>query len=644
MKRPYWKLTFILLSLVLCFNSLFAQSRYSDSLTRILKQTTDIKQRVNTLIELSSEYIGNNRDTSLYFSRLALSEAIKNKLTEEELHARIWIGTALNNSSQLAEAKLQYDTVIHKAEAMHNLKYKAMAIAGMAWATNMRGNTDEALKQFLKALTIFESINDREYTAKTMVSIGMVYQLMGQPEKAENYLNLALKINRQLKKPNVRTDLRAIHTLANLKGMAGKYDEAIALDSTGLELCRASGNDYYLTSFYDNIANCMMYSGRYVEAENYFKKCIAIDSSLGSKKQISDTYLNLGVLFSMQKKYPQAIEHLQHSLMLSKEVSYREGEANAYTTLSNVYHQKGDNANAYHYLTLASVLKDSLLNNRMIDRIAEMDVAYQTERKEQQLILQDAELRNKNYLITGIVTISALSLIILLGFYRRQQIRNKVKMQSEKMEQQQAATRAVIEAEETERRRIAAELHDGIGQMMSAARMNVSVIESDINFKDDTQRASFETMVNLIDESCKELRAVSHQMMPLAVQSHGLKGALQNFINRIDPQIINTTLYTEHLEEKVNTDIESLIYRIIQECVNNAIKHANATRMDISVIRDHDGISATIEDNGKGFDVSKSVDGIGIRNIKTRVSYLKGSIDIDSSQGKGTLVAIHVPL
>jgi len=105
-------------------------------------------------------------------------------------------------------------------------------------------------------------------------------------------------------------------------------------------------------------------------------------------------------------------------------------------------------------------------------------------------------------------------------------------------------------------------------------------------------------------------------------------------------------LYTEGLEERIDANVETVFYRVLPECVNNVIKHAGPTTLDISLIRDKDGISATIEDNGKGFDTSRRgvFDGIGLKNIVTRVEYLRGTVDFDSAPGRGTLIAIHIPI
>ncbi len=214
------------------------------------------------------------------------------------------------------------------------------------------------------------------------------------------------------------------------------------------------------------------------------------------------------------------------------------------------------------------------------------------------------------------------------------------------MKQQELATTAIIAAEENERKRIAADLHDGVGQIMSAAKMNLSAFENELPFRDEKQKISFEKIIDLVDESCKEIRSVSHQMMPNALLKSGLGSAIKEFIDKLDNRILKVNLHTEGLNERLESNVETILYRIIQECVNNVIKHSEANTLDISLIKDADGLSATIEDNGKGFDTKSKdhIEGIGLKNIYSRVSFLKGTVDFDSSPGNGTLVAIHIPL
>ena len=181
---------------------------------------------------------------------------------------------------------------------------------------------------------------------------------------------------------------------------------------------------------------------------------------------------------------------------------------------------------------------------------------------------------------------------------------------------------------------------------MSAAKMNLSAFENDIQFKDEAQKITFEKLIGLVDESCKEIRSVSHQMMPNALLKSGLASAVKEFLDKLNNKALKIHVYTEGLDERLDSNMETVLYRVIQECVTNAIKHAGATTLDISLIKDKEGISGTIEDNGKGFDTTdkEKFEGIGLKNITTRIEYLKGTVDFDSAPGRGTVVALFVPL
>lgn len=236
--------------------------------------------------------------------------------------------------------------------------------------------------------------------------------------------------------------------------------------------------------------------------------------------------------------------------------------------------------------------------------------------------------------------------LLLFSVYKRNKLRQETLMKTELMRQQEAAVKAVMEAEENERQRIAKDLHDGLGQMMSATKMNLSALESEMSFASAEQKNSFAKIINLLDESCREVRTVSHIMMPNALLKNNLGIAIQEFADKISSKNLQVHVSAEGLKERLDSNVEIVLYRVIQECVNNVIKNSDATTLDISLIRDKDGISGTIEDNGKGFDISDTdkYDGIGLKNIITRIGYLKGTVDFDSAPGRGTLIALHVPV
>ena len=639
------KCLFVILLFITVFNfQALSQSSRIDSLTKRLAVVTNIIDKINTSNLLAAELRTTNSDSAIALAQRTLSLA-------EKINYKYGISSAYLNLSFLYATKskyeISYDFALKAMKLSATLKsdsiiaYSFLSIASYHYN---KGNYDLAIENSLTALKIFENRKDAIGILKTKVFMSQIYQLKNDVRKAESILQETLLLFPQIKNANIK--INALHTLANVYGMEGKYKEALALDSIGLKICEEENVIYHKSALYDNIANCYMYSNRFIEAKKYFMLSLAIDSSFENRKQMSDTYLNLGTLMQLQKKYSEAEKYLTHSITLANSTGYKQGTFVAYKTLSEVFNSLELHENALNALKLSYKIKDSIINENTESKIVELETVYQTEKKEQQLKLQKAEIAKKNFLLLGMIAGIILLITAGIGFYRKRQIQNKMNLQSEVMKQQDMATKAIINAEENERKRIAADLHDGVGQMMSAAKMNLSAIESEIFFKDEAQKIYFDKVIGMVDESCKEVRSVSHQMMPNALLKSGLASAVKEFIDKIDNRIIKINLYTEGLNERLDSNTETVLYRVIQECVNNVIKHSGAVTLDISLIKDADGISATIEDNGKGFDISdkQKFEGIGLKNISSRIEFLKGTVDFDSSPGKGTLVAVHVPL
>ena len=627
-----------------CCSSAAAQGRKIDSLFKLLSHTADIKQKINISNQIASDLRSTNADSAITLAQNTLVLAQKENYELGEGSAMLCLSLANGTKSKY---EISYDyaqKAIAIAEKIKSDSLKAYCLTAISSYHYNKANFDIALEKALAALKLFEQIHDASGVLKSKVLMSQVYQVKDDLKKAEAILQETLALFPKISDNKIK--INALHTLANVYGMQGKYAAALALDSTGLQLCEADFANFQKTHFYDNMANCYMYSNRYAEAEKYFLLCINIDSSFNNKKQMSDTYLNLGNLMLMQKKYNEAKHYLDHSIELAAATGYKQAEYSAYLLLSDLYKATGSYEKAFESLQQSTAVKDKIINETTEGKIAELEAVYQTEKKEQQLKLQQTEIRRKNSLLLGTAILGALLIFSGFSFYRKRQIQNKMDLQAEVMKQQDMATKGIITAEENERKRIAADLHDGVGQMMSAAKMNLSAFENEIPFKDDQQKISFEKIISLVDESCNEIRSVSHQMMPNALLKSGLASAVKEFLDKLDNRVLKVNLYTEGLNERLDSNIETVLYRVIQECVNNVIKHSGASSLYISLIKDDDGIAATIEDNGKGFDSkdSQNFEGIGLKNIASRIGYLKGTVDFDSTPGRGTLVAIHVPI
>jgi signal transduction histidine kinase len=280
---------------------------------------------------------------------------------------------------------------------------------------------------------------------------------------------------------------------------------------------------------------------------------------------------------------------------------------------------------------------------------ADLRIKYETEKKDNQIRLQRSEIQRKTtfnfLLITGA---AALLVISLLSFRTYRQKRKLQQQRIEELETQQQlmAAEAVLRGEEQERTRLAKDLHDGLGGMLSGIKYSFQTMKGNLIMTPENQQA-FERSMDMLDSSIKEMRRVAHNMMPEALVKFGLDTALKDFCEEINRsgalQVVYQSIGMEQVQVEQSTAIA--IYRIVQELLNNTMKHAAARTAIVQLGKTADGINITVEDDGAGFDtgILTRVKGIGWSNIQSRVEYLKAKMDVMSETGKGTSVHIEVP-
>ena len=204
----------------------------------------------------------------------------------------------------------------------------------------------------------------------------------------------------------------------------------------------------------------------------------------------------------------------------------------------------------------------------------------------------------------------------------------------------------IIQTEEKERKRFAKDLHDGLGPLLSTVKMSVSSLAQMKH--DDISREIVENTEIVINEAIKSLKEISDNLSPHILNNFGLVRALNNFSNKINiARTIKINMESDLKDERFDTNVEVVLYRVVCELINNTIKHAKAKKIDISLAKEGDYLIIVYKDDGKGFDVNKVIEqpsatGMGLSNIYSRINSLKGEINIESEYRKGTFVTIKV--
>ncbi len=386
--------------------------------------------------------------------------------------------------------------------------------------------------------------------------------------------------------------------------------------------------------------------GRYDSAEFYFKECLIIDSTYNNIKLMSDTYSNLGAMYLNLNKNEQAEQTLLHAIKLAHQIPYYYVIHHSWNYLNDLYKKQNRLAKAMDAKDSAALYKDRLINEKSELKIKELQELYATQKKEQTILLQQSKISKQNIINTALILLCLALFIIGYLLYKRYKLKRERELQKALRLQQEQATINILQAEENERKRIASDLHDGVGQLMTAALMNMKAASQNDNINMEEKTILFYKALELLSESCNEVRMVSHKMMPNALLKKGLLNAVRDFVQQLSTETIKINVSATGLDTPLPDVTETILFRVIQESVSNAIKHSKAERLDINIHKDEKEITLMIEDNGVGFNKENlsENDGIGIKNITSRVEYLKGTIDISSSEGKGTLIAIHIPL
>ncbi len=339
---------------------------------------------------------------------------------------------------------------------------------------------------------------------------------------------------------------------------------------------------------------------------------------------------------------------------LADEVGVRTKLKEIYLTRSEIEQKAGNYKLASEYYAKTLAVSDSLFKAETSEKVAEVEARYQNEKKQKEIgqlekdkQIQSLTIRQKstlNYILIGsLVAFLVVAFLIYRNLQQRQRLKQQKINELEK-DKQLVAVDALLKGQEEERSRMAKDLHDGLGGLLSGVKFSL------INMKDNLvitpeNMTVFERSLDMIDTSIKELRRVAHNMMPEMLTRFGLDEALKEYCNTINATNLLVVKYQSMgMDRRINSSAEIIVYRIIQELLNNIMKHAAGTEAMVQLIKEEGRFSIVVEDNGKGFDTALLAGnkGAGLTSIRSRVDYLKGRLDINSEPRKGTLVNIEL--
>lgn len=635
-----------LVSLFFIFNIQIGSAQYSvDSLLQVAAQAKVDTVKIDAYNDICWELKKQYPDSALAYGRQAQQMSAKMNYAAGE--AKAWNNMAIvywygGNYHKAIELLTNANDIYESIDHQRGISVTNVNIGILQMNLS---RYKEAVISLNKALAIQEALQDTSLMGPTYNNLGNVYIEIKEFEKAKELYKKALAIKRAQKDETVYL---AETNLGVAYKMMGEQDSALYYFSISHE--KSMGKDP--NSEADNLVNMATV---WRDRNEWGKAEAVLKNALEINEKHRNPHKRIYILNTLASVHVKSKKNLNQVPRILTEAEALADSLQNYSRLENCYdywmqyYELIKNLPKYAWATQKrEMAQDSLFSREMRKSLQEVEVKYETERKERQLLTQSLELKTQEAaLLTKQNQLTWLGFVVLflvsgggLGFYAYRQ-RQERKMHQAVVEEQNKGIKAVFDGIEEERKRIAKDLHDGVGQQLSGLKL---AFQNYLSENENTDKQKADKIIQIVTESATEVRSISHQMMPRTLMELGLIPAMADSLEKyLGNSNIKFDFEHHGLEGRLPERIEVSVYRIFQELVNNIIKHANADHVSIQLIKGAGKLILTVEDNGKGFSGNTS-DGLGLWGIKNRLDAISGKISFEVNMESGTSAVIIIPL
>jgi len=665
----------------------FGQDNNSELFQQITGMEDNI-EKVDELINLSVIYRKTSLDTSIICCDLAIKISQSIEYTKGEAEANYKKSFFYSKKDQYISAIEYAKIALEKASSLKDSTIIAKANYLLGNLTRIQSDNKPSYKFYLEALKIYYHIKDTHGLKAVYNGLGNYFSKIGIYNSAAIYYDKSLQLAEA--KGDTENQGKILSNLGSIYFKLKKYSLSKKYLEISLEIAKMYPENGELANVLSRLGNIELNIENFANARSYYSQVDSICRANDDIRNIHNCNINFGNLYMKQGEYQKSLEKFEGALAYFREQDIAEGVIAAwqgiaelnnlmadiqtsiiyydsclqlakktndlarleqiYSSLYLIYQNGGRSTEALNYYIEYNSVKDSIYNLNALIVNYELDLLYEKEKKDLQIaslkIDQQKKTRQRNaFLGIGLSLIFIATLLLFFFRYRarKNQVISEQRILQLQEEKKLMAARFLVEGQENERKRIASAIHDSLGVLLSTSKMHITAIKDD----NAENRVLIDKATKFLDEANTEMRKISHNMMPGALSKLGLCEALEDLFETLDEtEGIDARMEVLGPKERLPENQEIMIYRVVQEMVNNSLKHSRAERIDLTLVIHPDELDLSYSDNGKGFDVEEVMakKTMGIQSIRSRVKFLDGIIKIDSAPGKGVVYRISVPV
>lgn len=578
-----------------------------------------------------------------FFGVVSCTNSEKTNFSQTQDEASILLEKGIENykTGNFETADSLFRIIIDKTVLKGNEQLIIRANTNLGNIYADKGNNPLALQYYNKALKLAESAKDTKNTAYIQKNIGTLYVSWKQFDNALDYYHRAQKTARIIQDEILVAD--CYNNIGIIYEQQEKLDKALDVYDKALVIYEKAGLKEGIAMTESNLAIVYKLQKKYELSLEHNKKALQVSEEINDKWSTASILNNIGNLYREMGDYPQAIDYTSRGLELAKEMNAQEIIIMAYETLAFSASENGEHKRAFELYKEFATVKDSFINTESTRQFSDLQVKYDTAKKEKEIVKSKLVSKQKNIWLIGLGS----AILIGLGIFRIYTVKSKSKQKQLILENELLKEQTHSKMQE-QRLEISRELHDSLGSQLTFINSISDSLKKASEKLDKTLSSKISTLSEFSENSINELKNTIWVLNSNELKMNELKLKILNFISNASEAKEDIRF---HLDFDVTKDIQLNskqainLFRIFQEILNNALKYSQAKDIFVEIKQIENQLKIKISDNGIGFNYeAQKIKSYGLTNIQNRISELGGIMNVKTSEGNGTKYEIGVTL